>query len=428
MTIQPETATPDDEQYRTYSLMLYETLVSGKGLKGLLVTAKKIFNNPILIADTSFRVLAHIEQTDMDDALWRQIIDTGYYPSHYIKAITESDVLYNHVFGNGIPTILTDAGSPNRYLAKMIMVNGRPVGFSVCIEYERQISGLDEYLFDVFCRVVGTELRVDAAVNEYHAHGYEFFLSEMLSGRANPDFLEERIRQLGIKIKRNLFIFVAGFRDDKTGHRYQMEYFKAVLQQIIPSGYCVVYGNSLVMLISQDSGTALPDLQKAKIAEMLESSDMVGGISHRFRAIESMNIHYNQACEAIRLGSRLGEGGCIFDYDSVCCFHLLDVVRQFGDLRNFCNPRVFDIIEYDAEYGTSYTITAYEYLNANGLPMLAAKRMDIHRNTIDYRIKRLKELFDIDFSNNETVFSFTLSFRILRFLAEPPFSTGQKLS
>ena len=414
-----------DELYTKYTSMLYEALVSGKGLKGILNTAEEIFNNPILIADTSFKVLAHIEQENMNDVLWRQIIDAGYYPSHNIKAITESDELYDHVFGDGKPILLIDSASPNRYLAKKITVNGKPVGFAVCVEYDRPITELDEPLFDVFCKVVGSELRMDAAINGLHAHGYEFFLSEMLSGSIDPDFIKERIKQLGLKIKSNLWVLVAGFGEEKTSREHQMEYFKTILQQIVPGGYSVVFRNSIVMLISQDTRTPLTDSLKAKVSEMLDSSDMVGGISHRFRIIENLNTHYNQACEAIRLGVRLGEGGRLFDYNRVCCYHILDIMRQYGDLRKFCDPRIFDIIEYDAEYGASYTMTAYEYLNANGLPSLTAKRIGIHRNTIDYRIKRLDELFGIDFSNNETVFAFELSFRILRFLSEPPFNASR---
>jgi DNA-binding PucR family transcriptional regulator len=67
-------------------------------------------------------------------------------------------------------------------------------------------------------------------------------------------------------------------------------------------------------------------------------------------------------------------------------------------------------------------MTAAVYFTTNMNPALTAKRLDIHRNTIDYRINRLKELFDIRFDDNETTFSFEMSFRILRFLGLPPFN------
>jgi DNA-binding PucR family transcriptional regulator len=100
---------------------------------------------------------------------------------------------------------------------------------------------------------------------------------------------------------------------------------------------------------------------------------------------------------------------------------MLDTIKESEDLKRFCSPQVFDVIEYDAEYNTSYSITAYAFLCANRNPAQAAERLGIHRNTVDYRIKRLEELFGIDFESSEATFSLELSFRILQFLALPPF-------
>jgi sugar diacid utilization regulator len=303
----------------------------------------------------------------------------------------------------------------------MIKVNGKAVGFATCIEYKRQITALDERLFEVFCKVTGSELRTHMSVNQYRTHGYEFFITEMLSERVNPRYVEERLKQAGLKLKRDLHVLVASFKDEKSRREYQMEYFKMMLHEAVSDGYCVVYGNSLVVLISNDPGKTFSASSEENTREMLESCGMVGGLSHRFRGIENLHAHYEQACQAIDLGRRLGAAGSLFAYSDVYFFHMLDLIRQSGDLEEYCSPRLFDVIEYDAEYGTNYAITAHEYLKANGLPMLAAKQMDVHRNTIDYRIKRLRELFGIDFNDSEAVFSLTLSFKILRFLGKPPF-------
>jgi len=77
---------------------------------------------------------------------------------------------------------------------------------------------------------------------------------------------------------------------------------------------------------------------------------------------------------------------------------------------------------YDAEYNTNYSMIAYVFLRANRNPALAAKHLGIHRNTIDYRIRRLEDLFNIDFDSGETIFSLEQSYRIFKFMAMPPFS------
>lgn len=413
--------TPEKKLFLKNSLKLYEALTSGAGLQGILAAAGTVFGNPILISDPSFKLIAHIEPPGIDNVLWNQIIKNGFYPEAYLQAITNDVELYNKVYSDGAPMILTDATGPEKYMSKMIAVNGKPVGFSTCLEYSRAITALDIRLFDVFCRVVGSELRSDETSRQYHARRYDYFISELLSAPAKADFMEERMKEVGLELKANLFVLAAEFRDKKMRREYQMEYFKTAFERAAPPGHCIVYRNSLVMLISLDQKEVFEPPFTDNISKQLELADMLGGVSHRFQRIEELNVYYKQARAAIRIGKRVEKGNRLFNYGDMAFCHMLDTIKESEDLKRFCSPQVFDVIEYDAEYNTNYSITAYIFLCSNRNPVQAAKHLGIHRNTVDYRIKRLEELFGIDFESSEATFSLELSFRILQFLALPPF-------
>jgi len=413
---------PEEGLFIKYSLKLYESLTSGKGLHGILTAAETIFNNPILIADSSFKLIDHIESPEIDSTLWKQIIQSGYYPDAYLRAITKDAELYNKVYGSGAPMILSDSTGPDQYMSKMIAVNGKPVGFSTCLEYGREITSLDIRLFDVFCTVVGAELRSGETIRQYNTRRADYFISELLSGPAKADFMEERIKEVGLNLKSHLFVLVAEFREEKMRREYQMEYFRTALERVAPLGHCVVYRNSLVMLLSQDQKEIFECPFTDNVSRQLEFADMLGGISYRFHRIEDLNTYYKQACAAIRIGRRVDRGKRLFDYGGMGFYHMLDVIKESEDLRRFCSPKLFDVIEYDAEYNTNYSMTAYVFLRANRNPALAAKQLGIHRNTIYYRIKRLEELFNMDFDSGEMIFSLEQSYRILKFMAMPPFA------
>lgn len=421
-------ATADDERFRDCSIKIYEALTSGKGLQGILQVGEEILNNPILIADSSFKLIAHVERPDIDNVLWQQIIDSGYYPNDYIQVLLKEKDIYNKVYSPETPSILTDPSGPSRYMCKKIVVNGKPVGFSTCLEHERPFTALDLRLFDIFCKAAGTELRSDDTVRQYHNQRYEYFISELLSGPVRADFLEERMKHLGLRLKSNLFVLVAEFRDEKMRREHLMDYYRSALEQAVSAGHCVVYRNTLVMLISQESKSLLTADFIQEVSKQLELADMIGGISNRFQNIDQLNAYYNQACQAIMAGRKTKKEKLLFDYSELYCYHLFDIVRHSEDLLKFCSPKLLDIIKYDAEYNTSYAMTVSVYFSCNMNPVLTAKRLDIHRNTIDYRINRLKELFDISFDDNETAFSFELSFRILRYLNLPPFHSEHRQS
>lgn len=414
-------ALSEDALYTKYMIQLYEALTTGKGLSGILSVAEEIFNNPILIADHSFKVLAHIEHSTLDDVLWNKIIESGYYPNDYLKATMNKN--YPHVYSSNEPEIMTDDGYQNRYLCKMIVVNGKPVGFSTCIEYEREFTSLDVRLFNVLCKVVASELRCDDIIKQNHKQRYGYFISELLSGPIHADFLKERLKQVGLTLRKNLFVLVAEFEDEKMRQEYLMEYYRSSLEQFVSSGHCIVFRNSLVMLVSLDQKMFVTESLSDSISNQLKDFGMIGGISYRFQKIEELNVYYKQACEAIQVGKKIDKNCRLFDYGSLYFYHILDLISDMEDLRKFCNPKLIDIIEYDKVYNTSYAMTANIFLSTSMNPALTANKLNIHRNTIDYRIKKMHELFDLDFNDNETAFSFEFSFRILRFLAAPPFGT-----
>jgi hypothetical protein len=66
----------------------------------------------------------------------------------------------------------------------------------------------------------------------------------------------------------------------------------------------------------------------------------------------------------------------------------------------------FDVIEairsYDADHQTDFLITLRAYLDANGNIAQAAKRLQVHGNTIRYRIARLAEDFQVDLDKSAT--------------------------
>jgi hypothetical protein len=210
----------EERLFADQSLTLYESLTSDSGLQNILNTAEGIFGNPILISDISFKLIAYTGGLDINDAIWKQIIENGYYPSDYIHDILKNDEQYHKVFGNNLPLILSDTSTPNQFMTKMIVVKGKPVGFSTCLEYNRKITPLDMRLFDVFCKVVGSELRNDENIRQIRSHQYEYFLSEMLSG-AVKNGLHRRKAQAGwLKLKRNLYVMAVEFEDEKMRRDY----------------------------------------------------------------------------------------------------------------------------------------------------------------------------------------------------------------
>ena len=72
--------------------------------------------------------------------------------------------------------------------------------------------------------------------------------------------------------------------------------------------------------------------------------------------------------------------------------------------------------QYDEINNTNYYHTLFLYLKNNQNSTLTAKDLFIHRNTMLYRINKIKELTNIDFSNTEETFQVLLSYKIMNYI------------
>lgn len=71
------------------------------------------------------------------------------------------------------------------------------------------------------------------------------------------------------------------------------------------------------------------------------------------------------------------------------------------------------VLEHDAEHGSQYALTLRAYLGAMGDVVGAAAGISVHPNTFRYRLRRLRELFDIDLKNPEERLVLELQLRLL---------------
>ncbi len=116
---------------------------------------------------------------------------------------------------------------------------------------------------------------------------------------------------------------------------------------------------------------------------------------------------------AIDIGTVLDPALRAYEYDRYGIYHLL--MTSNADLDILIHPLVRLLIDHDRENRTEYTKTLSEYLNANLRPGVAAQNLCIHKNSLDYRIRRIHEISHPRLEEPERVMAFRLSFAVLTY-------------
>lgn len=79
------------------------------------------------------------------------------------------------------------------------------------------------------------------------------------------------------------------------------------------------------------------------------------------------------------------------------------------------HPGIRELLEHDARTGTEYRRSLCAYFSATGDIAAAARALNVHANTLRYRVRRAAELFGLDFSRGDDKLAYWVQLR----LAEP---------
>ena len=118
-----------------------------------------------------------------------------------------------------------------------------------------------------------------------------------------------------------------------------------------------------------------------------------------------------QAELAVDLSRTLNGNNLAVHYDDLGIHRILYSLRR---TEGVITPALQRIVDHDADQGTDYTRTLGVYLKHMGRLPQASKELNIHRNTLEYRMSRITELAVVDLHDPDARLALELGIRVLR--------------
>ncbi len=101
----------------------------------------------------------------------------------------------------------------------------------------------------------------------------------------------------------------------------------------------------------------------------------------------------------------------LMNYADTGVYRLLLAVTPAETLRSFKNEVLGKLEEFDQKNYTNYCEVLRDYLDSNSSIQVVAAKCNVHRNTVNYQIKRIKEILGSEFSAEDKM-SLQLAFYI----------------
>jgi purine catabolism regulator len=121
----------------------------------------------------------------------------------------------------------------------------------------------------------------------------------------------------------------------------------------------------------------------------------VGGIHAGTTGIRQS---HQEAKQALTMSRRLYGSGHVTRFEDLGIYRLLFAARELPELRSFHDDALTALIDYDRQHGAELLRTLGAFFAGRCGPKETAAILGVHRNTVLYRLERIRELtgFDLD--------------------------------
>ena len=232
----------------------------------------------------------------------------------------------------------------------------------------------------------------------------------------SPEFLESNISPINsetLQWKNVQIIAIHSYSTDRTPSMWQI--MLNAVNEIVENHSATLLDGQIIALSSLLCDEKLDALQA-----LASKYDFHIGISWPFSSRTEAPTYYNQALYSIKVALQISNATSnpveirdrIYYYDQFYHYNLLEnnpIVTHWSEFR----PEALRILEeYDQAHNTKLYLTFKEYLLQNQRATPTAKKLNLHKSTIQHRIETIQNLLgDIDLSS-QTVSSLLAAYAV----------------
>lgn len=141
--------------------------------------------------------------------------------------------------------------------------------------------------------------------------------------------------------------------------------------------------------------------QKEALEQFLVQYDFYCGISYPFKNFENCRYFCEQSCFAALIATQVVEtaegAGRIVEYRNVQMEHMIRLMKKKDEVKKYCHPAIL-MLHSSSKKSDQILLQCLKSYLTNGRSIAhAAQALNMHRNTLIYRLERLEEILEVHF-------------------------------
>jgi DNA-binding PucR family transcriptional regulator len=376
-------------------------------LFSLAQTIAALTGGAVSIEDTANRVLAYSRSDDEVDELRRLSILGWQGPADYLAVLREWGVLERLSAGEEVVHVdeHTDLGIRRR-LAIGIRAGGQPLGSIWVQEGGTALADRAEGVLLGAARVAALHLARRRAGPASGLRLQQNLLTSMLDNRLEPRTLADNI---GADVHKPAAVVAFALSGAGAGQPV-LELRGVAMSELIAVHAAAYRRSALVATIGPRGYLLLPDLPAR------DADSVVVGLAREIVAAARKRLGLTVRAAAGSVVASLADAAeSRSEADRVLDVTDTDTVATMADVRakvllaetltilesdpRLRDPRVTALVEHDVAHGTELVASLVAYLDHVRDVRAAARRLNVHPNSLRYRLKRATELSGLDLTD-----------------------------
>lgn len=397
---------------------------TGSSIQEEVAYVSKIYGVPVSLADESFSFIAVAGHfTDLSDKMVAEF-EQGRVAPDIQETLRRTGVM--RPAGSLTRTIPFDTGLQSKS-GKQIYNNASPIYIGNMLVGNISlftVGGPLPRTRTPFLPSIAATLSMEFQKNDYWLENKGSFYTHLLSGFVHgdrgsllgPEDVRMRFKVAGYDLKRFKYIIHYRMNEESFTLR-EVQVIASRIQKGLPNAIFFIDEGNIVFLVSSDEFLSTTSLEQ-RINGMFKDSvlnhtSVRVGISSAFSSMSRVKECYKQTIAAIRMGRTLHPEKNVFAYNQYRVDDMLAHLSPDVDYSMYLYPPLVALIEEDQRKGTHLAYTLYEYLKDSEHPLDVCKRLNIHKNTLYFRLNKAKESMHHDFKYGEVALQIMLSFKLL---------------
>jgi hypothetical protein len=392
---------------------ILEIYIKASNIHEYIQSLSFLLDNPVVVIDPTFTIISHSDIKDIDDSLWTTGILNGHYTDQIIEEIIEKHRQRDLKINNNQPYIRENVPSKYKRIISNLCLKGSVYGSLVVLH----MNGIQEEIEDILPLASDLTLKflnfdkTDTAINMLNDNSayYEMIFMNLLLGNIQEtDMSANRVigmLQESARYFQLLSVPIVEF------NKIAVRNLKKNLESLIHNTWVIYFKNYIHVLRMANTIFADDENKLVEIRSILRDFSARVCYSETFTNIFHVPKHYQRNLRALDLSERLKSENKIVNYENYIFLDLAmtAVKNESQSLEDFVTTKIRLIRKYDRQHQTNFFETFYVFLQTKESYAQTAKILMTHRNTVYYRINRIKDYFSIDISSFESYSAMLIS-------------------